>query len=335
MAGPGRLGERTSGMVSTRVRSGLPFAVATALPLVVLALPGPGLSGAAGLAGVVLSAVVAALFVLVPWRAHPDWWALVPALAYLVAVALLREGAGGNASGMGPMALLPIVWIALYGSARTLAITVVGALVVYWLPILVDGGERYPDSGWRIGAVLAVLGGLLGFAALRLHGQVRSQAERLERLAFLDELTGLPNRRGWDAALDTALAVAERRGEHVCVAQIDLDEFKRVNDSGGHAAGDRLLGEVAATWQRLLRPGDVLARTGGDEFALLLAGCEIEEGREVAERLRQAVDGTTCSMGLARWRPGEDGGEAVRRADALLYEAKRLGRDRLCCEPAG
>ncbi|HWT92989.1 MAG TPA: GGDEF domain-containing protein [Solirubrobacteraceae bacterium] len=321
-------------MVSTRVRSGLPFAVATALPLAVLALPGPGLHGAAAVAGVALSAVVALLFVLVPWGERPGWWALVPALAYLGAVALLREGAGGNASGIGPMALLPIVWIALYGSRRTLAVTVAGALTVYWLPILVEGGTRYPDSGWRIGAVLAVLGGVLGFAVLRLHGQVREQAERLERLAFLDELTGLPNRRGWDAALDTALAVAERRSEHVCVAQIDLDEFKRVNDSGGHAAGDRLLAQVAAAWQRLLRPGDVLARTGGDEFALLLVNCETEEGREVADRLRHAIPGTTCSMGLARWRPGEDGGEVVRRADGLLYQAKRQGRDRLCCEPA-
>lgn len=320
--------------MSTRARNGLPFALATALPFVVLVLPGPEFDLALGLLGAVLSLVVATLFVRVPWREHRDWWTLVPALGYLGVVALLREAGGGNASGFGPMALLPVVWIALYGSARTLAITSAGAVALYGVPILVDEG-RYPTSGWRIGVLLAVLGALLGFAVLRLTERVRAQAARLERLAFLDELTGLPNRRGWDAALETGIAVADRRGEPLCLAQIDVDEFKRVNDVGGHEAGDRLLAALATTWHALLRPGDVLARTGGDEFALLLPACDLTEGREVAERLRAACEGATCSIGLACRGAGEDPTALARRADALLYEAKRLGRDRLCAQQPG
>ena len=194
--------------MSARVRGGVPFALATALPFVALALPGPDPDVELMLLAALLSAVVAALFLFVPWRDHADWWALVPALGYLGVVALLREAGGGNASGFGPMALLPVVWIALYGSGRTLAITAAGTLAVYGLPILVDD-VRYPSSGWRIGMLFAVLGALLGFAVLRLTERVRGQAARLERLAYVYELTALPNRRAWDQALETAIAIPE------------------------------------------------------------------------------------------------------------------------------
>jgi diguanylate cyclase (GGDEF)-like protein len=314
-----------------RTREALPFALATALPFASLALPGPPLDVAPLLVGAVLSAAFAAAVTLVPWRRVPDLWALGPALGYLAAVALLREGSGGNSSGFGPMVLLPVVWLALYGTRRTLAVTIAGAGLVYWLPIVLDEAA-YPESGWRIGTLLVGLSAVVGLAVQRLHDDARSQVTRVERLAYLDELTGLPNRRGWDAALEAERRVSHRRGETLCLALIDVDEFKRVNDTGGHAAGDALLMTVAQAWTGLLRRGDVLARTGGDEFALLLPACGLTEAKEVAERLRAASRQATCSIGLVRWDGAEDEGQVMARADSLLYEAKRLGRDRLVAQ---
>jgi diguanylate cyclase (GGDEF)-like protein len=314
----------------------LPFALASAVPYALLVLPGPEFDPAMTLGCAVLTLIILVFAATVPWQRRPDWWTLVPALAYMAVIALLREAGGGNSSGIGPMVLLPVIWIALLGSRRTLVAAVVAVAFVYWAPLLIDGaGLRYPDSGWRIGALFTCLCAILGVTMQGLRDQVRGQAERLTGLALADDLTGLANRRAWDAAVETALVVAERRGEPICVALLDVDHFKAVNDARGHAAGDAVLVDLARTWEPAVRRGDLLARLGGDEFALLLSATDLDEARDVVERLAATTAHTPCSIGLALWDGTESGARLVARADGLLYEAKALGRNRLQMQGAG
>ncbi|HEX6488269.1 MAG TPA: diguanylate cyclase [Candidatus Dormibacteraeota bacterium] len=160
-------------------------------------------------------------------------------------------------------------------------------------------------------------------------GLLLAQADlqrRVEALARTDSLTEAANRRHWESELDLAIARARRDGGPLCVAILDLDHFKAVNDDLGHQAGDRLLHSVALRWAVGLRQADVLGRYGGDEFAILLPSCEVEEALDVVERLRMlSVDDAPFSAGVARWNGEEGESDLLLRADGALYEAKRSG----------
>ena len=158
---------------------------------------------------------------------------------------------------------------------------------------------------------------------------VASLARRLREQAATDPLTGLPNRRGWEANLEREFARAVRRGSPLCVAIIDLDNFKALNDASGHLAGDRVLKLAAATWLGLIRDSDVLARYGGDEFAIILPDCAPQKATEIIDRLCNGTEGSTCSVGVA-WAVAKDDTHAIiERADRALYEAKAAGGDRV------
>jgi diguanylate cyclase len=151
---------------------------------------------------------------------------------------------------------------------------------------------------------------------------------RLEGLARTDPLTGVPNRRVWEEELPRELERARRLRTGLCVAMIDLDNFKAYNDRHGHQAGDLVLKEAASAWRAEVRSTDLLARYGGEEFVLLLPGCALEDAIEIVERLRVATPLVTCSVGLASWDFQEAGAELVQRADQALYLAKAEGRNR-------
>jgi diguanylate cyclase (GGDEF)-like protein len=187
-----------------------------------------------------------------------------------------------------------------------------------------------------IGGVSALLFVLVVARMAGLVAQVQAQAARLSTLARVDGLTGVPNRRAWDEELNRMLAHARRAAETLHVALLDLDHFKRFNDSHGHQAGDRLLKEAAAAWRAQLRTADLIARYGGEEFAVLLQGGNAAQAAEVLKRLRVATPlDQTVSAGLVTW-DGEEQAEAlVGRADAALYEAKRTGRNRVVVAGAG
>jgi diguanylate cyclase (GGDEF)-like protein len=162
---------------------------------------------------------------------------------------------------------------------------------------------------------------------------------RLRRLSVTDPLTEAYNREFLQQRLPPAVEQAERRGEPLSVAMIDIDHFKDVNDQFGHAIGDRVLAEVAARLRAAIRAGDLLVRYGGEEFLVLLPGADAIQAAEIAERMRLkmesdpiATDGAAIevriSVGVAELRRGSDtGSQLVRRADTALYAAKGRGRN--------
>lgn len=153
---------------------------------------------------------------------------------------------------------------------------------------------------------------------------------RLREQALVDGLTGLPNRRALDEALDAGVSRAGRTGQPFTVAMVDVDRFKTYNDTYGHPAGDRLLAEIAGAWRSELRGDDIVGRFGGEEFLLLLPGVDSTVTSSVIERLRSAMpSAATCSFGVATWDGSEGGSALVARADAALYAAKLAGRDRV------
>ncbi len=190
---------------------------------------------------------------------------------------------------------------------------------------------------------LAILAGQL--SQLRIEQQqqkhaLRDAMERLKRLATHDDLTGLPNRRHLQDCVSHEVARSRRSGASLCIALIDLDHFKRVNDTLGHAAGDGVLRIFAREARRILRDADVLARWGGEEFLLAMPDTALAEAQTTLDRLRnhlsQASNWTDCpggrvtfSAGLTLHRDLQPLEEAIQRADLALYAAKRQGRDRV------
>lgn len=189
-------------------------------------------------------------------------------------------------------------------------------------------------------AAFAAFGWLLGRQEQRLQRLLAN----LEELATTDPLTGLYNRRFFDERLRLEDALAERGTRPLALVMFDIDGFKQVNDRFGHATGDRVLAVFGSALRSSTRTGEVAARVGGEELALLLPGCSLEEGRRAAERVRTHALASmrragvlpppampTMSAGVASRSPGSTGGPAALMADAdrALYAAKRHGRDRV------
>jgi diguanylate cyclase (GGDEF)-like protein len=188
--------------------------------------------------------------------------------------------------------------------------------------------------------VLAVLGISLAvlLGALILSWSRRERMQELERQASQDALTGLDNRRRFERDLAKAMARSGRDRSTGALLIIDIDDFKRVNDSQGHPAGDRLIQEVAAVLRRRTRASDTLARLGGDEFAVILPRCSREEAQIAAEAIAREVrefgagDGSaavTVSVGVAMFGddPRTSAATVFSEADTAMYAAKDEGRD--------
>lgn len=162
----------------------------------------------------------------------------------------------------------------------------------------------------------------------------------LKREASTDKLSGLLNRRGFEAAANRRLELCHAAGQPVSLLIADLDEFKRINDTWGHATGDRVIGLFGAHISKLARPDMVAGRIGGEEFAVLMPGLDAGSARLFAESLRASLcaygsgglpDGLvpTASIGVCQAEAGADLYELLNNADLALYDAKRAGRNRV------
>ncbi len=200
-----------------------------------------------------------------------------------------------------------------------------GTLVLYGDEFSSDQRE---SAGWLVGHAAIAL------SNARLHRTVEQQA-------LVDSLTGLANRRLCSAALEKELARAERFGEPLTLVLADIDDFKRINDRWGHPTGDDVLKTFADRLRESVREIDLAGRWGGEEFALLLPGTDLEGGRQLAERIRgqlgvqelRAPDGEpiliSASFGVASFPAAANKNELVSAADLALYEAKRTGKDQV------
>ncbi|RZA32823.1 MAG: GGDEF domain-containing protein [Lysobacteraceae bacterium] len=219
---------------------------------------------------------------------------------------------------------------------------------MYWMQA--SDPLRYPPMtelitfGYLAGALLstAVLSGEMSKLRARLKRQRRELSDALDTirvLATVDELTSLVNRRRMHEVLEAEERRQPEGGGGSCIALLDIDFFKQVNDQHGHAAGDAVLRSFSHTARAALRAGDVLARWGGEEFLLLLPNATPMDARMVLERMAERVhtmpvDGLqdhriSFSAGLALRHAGEPFADAIHRADKALYRAKKAGRDRI------
>lgn len=168
-----------------------------------------------------------------------------------------------------------------------------------------------------------------------------ARSETLEHAALTDGLTGMQNRRYFDDALAEYLSEFRRIDKPIGLIILDLDHFKQVNDTHGHDVGDAVLRSLANCLTQFTRYHDVVARLGGEEFAVVAPNLNIDSLHKLAERIRKAVSNltivsgnvrlrVTASMGIAVWDRRESAEEFYRRADKMLYQAKREGRNRVC-----
>jgi diguanylate cyclase (GGDEF)-like protein len=166
--------------------------------------------------------------------------------------------------------------------------------------------------------------------------------------ATLDALTGFYNRRQLEERIKQEVSSAKRQKRHLCAIMTDIDFFKSVNDTYGHATGDLVLKTVSRVIKHQLRDYDIAGRYGGEEFVILLPYTKLEEAQMVAERLRKAVEAknidiskihtdktdikVTISLGVAEYKVGDYEKTLIRNADKALYEAKETGRNKVCYE---
>jgi diguanylate cyclase (GGDEF)-like protein len=214
------------------------------------------------------------------------------------------------------------IWIAVFAALYFRPLFAVlhlgGVGAAYAVVLVLSPGIANPATTW-----MAIFGSaaVLSVVTIGLVNVLRSTSRE-------DVLTGLANRRAWDDRLDEELERARRNNTSLSLAMIDVDNFKAVNDRGGHPAGDRLLCEFADGWRGVIREGgDFLARLSGDEFGVMAPNINELGIQCLAQRLQEITPGGVfCSVGVATWDGIESATELFRRADEAMYRAKRERR---------
>ena len=239
------------------------------------------------------------------WVLHVGLSSAVVLISLVIAVSATQYGALATS--------FAYVWMGLYASyffsPRQAAAYLAGIAAGFFVGLTANSLPTRPTM-W-----LLVVSTVLGSSAMLSH-----LLGTLRRLADTDQLTGLLNRRGLRVAAEPMLAAAARTGAPMSLIAIDLDDFKSVNDSSGHQAGDQLLRDLSSSWRGQLRRGDVLGRNGGDEFVLVVSGAATD-AKALLERLR-AASGDGWSAGIAEQVEGSGYDEMLRAADRALYEEK-------------
>jgi diguanylate cyclase (GGDEF)-like protein len=257
--------------------------------------------------------------------------AIVVLAQVLIAVAVAVTG--GPESPVLPVFLLGIVGLPVrFGTTRVVAAGLVITEVLIFAATLLVDPAGFADNPSAVIVTAAASFGLVAFA----HALMQAESQKRSDSIF-DVLTGLPNRRGMELRLE-GLRTGARRGQApVAMLLCDLDHFKSINDEHGHPRGDQVLVDVGEAISRALRQTEQVYRVGGEEFLVLLPGCDLEHAVPVAERVRATIAASrpaglavTASIGVtAAAGEGIDVDSLFRIADAALYDAKRAGRNRV------
>lgn len=279
------------------------------------------------------------------------WLIAVSLLLLRTAVAMFQEGESGMALVFAPST----PWIAAVFVLGFLMLdkrcALLGSVVLYATMILMVGTYVAMQgisslSRFELNALVQQYVVANSFYVVLLYVMARAREEYgkadfqsrvMSKLAYTDELTGIPNRRYIAAAASKEIARIERDARPFSVITVDIDHFKRVNDTHGHMVGDAVLQSVAEVLSSGLRGGDELGRVGGEEFVVLAYDAGIVRAEALAERLREALEQhqgestprVTASFGVVEHQPGDTFSELVDRADHALYLAKNRGRNRV------
>ncbi|TMK73687.1 MAG: diguanylate cyclase [Actinobacteria bacterium] len=311
------------------------FGIGATLLLVTLALPHSVDRNTAGLIATALAAYLAAGGFLVLFDRLPLWFFEASPLLGTVLVSLGTYFGGSDATSAYAMYYFWVGIAACYFLRPAVAaIQLALASAGYGIVLIALGDVTVPALKWAVatGTLFAV-----GILITALRSQMERMLTELGAAARTDSLTGLANRRELEERFVGELERSTRGGRPLAIVVLDLDWFKEFNDRFGHAAGDRALVQLAEGLRRATRTSDVVARLGGEEFAVLAPETDELEGYQLAERLRAEVRATfarqpekmTVSCGVASFPVhGITTGELLHSADRALYEAKEAGRDR-------
>jgi diguanylate cyclase (GGDEF)-like protein len=226
--------------------------------------------------------------------------------------------------------------------ARLMALLCILSGCIIFLPKMGDSVTEIPLQNLLVfllwAAILALIAVVVGRLSDCWREALVSLRQAHQKDVLTDALTGIANRRAYEFELARRISQWERDGSPLSLLLLDIDFFKKFNDRYGHAAGDAVLQKVAQTLQGTIRKADLVARIGGEEFAIILPGISFEEGQDIAERIRRLVEAqrvnfdslilrVTVSEGFAQLLPGEDSSSLTKRADAALYSSKESGRN--------
>jgi diguanylate cyclase (GGDEF)-like protein len=276
------------------------------------------------------------------------YWALRPFIAassrpeypigFAVVLAQVLVGVGvavtgGTESPVLLVFLLGIVGLPVrFGRTRVVAAGVILTEILIFASTAGANPSAFSDDPSSAIVTAAACLGLVAFALALMQAESQKRSE-----SIVDSLTGLPNRRGMESRFEDLRIEAQRGSQSLAILLCDLDHFKAINDRLGHQRGDAVLAETGEAIRRSLRPTEEVYRVGGEEFLVLLPGCDLERATPVAERVRSGIEAAlpggltvTASVGVAAAAGEElDFDDLFRAADAALYAAKRGGRNQV------
>jgi diguanylate cyclase (GGDEF)-like protein len=310
---------------------------------------------------VMFGALVVGFGACVPWL---GWWPVVLVIAQVLVYAGLRPAIRRSARPEYPIAAAVVSAQAVIAAGVAMTGASDSPVLIVFLLGVVALPARFGTNGVIAGVVLTVLlifgstagadparfaadpstvivvaTATFGFAALA-HALMRAETQKRFESA-VDVLTGLPNRRGMEARYEELRAEAAVSGSSLALLLCDLDLFKAINDHHGHQRGDAVLADAARAMRASMRPSELIYRIGGEEFLVLLPGCDLKRALPVAERIRAAVEEAmpgglpvTMSVGAAAGAGADIDFHALfAAADRALYDAKHSGRNRVAADP--
>jgi len=268
---------------------------------------------------IIIAAAVSAVIVLavgaLPWQILPSWTQTFPPLAFFVLVAVLIDVDGGSGSSFAPLALVPVIWLALYGTRGQMLVGILGAVAVFLVPIVWLGAPHYPPSEWQTPTMWMITAAIVGTVVHELVVEMRKRGHGGVMAASSDELTSLPSRSAWDERLPQELARGEREGWQVSVALFVLDGD----------LSDTALRDTAFSFASQLRGTDLIARHANDAFAAAFPGCSLGSAMQLADRMREMAAGVTAFFVVAFWDGEEDSASLMGRVSAAADEAREMG----------